>query len=532
MTPLPFAPPVAPMLAKPGGSSVPDPDSVGGGLLYEPKWDGFRIIIFRQESSAVLQPRRADDLAYAFPDVVAEALRQLPPGTVVDGELVSAHDGRLWFEELGMRLRPRSEAGGWKIAELAGQYPASFVAFDVLAVSGSDLRSSPNRERRAALEALSQHWEPPFYRSPAITDPELARRWFDVFEGAGLDGVIARPLDAPYQPGKRTLLKVKHARTADVVVAGWRPHKSPGPDGSPVVGSLLLGLFDDHGRLHHVGVASSFSAARRAALVAELAAYADPDPEEHPWRQWLAAAESPSQRVPGAPSRWSGGKDLSWVPLQARLVAEVGYDHMEGDRFRHVASFKRWRPDREPASCTYEQLDRPLRFDLDRILAPGLPADVAAVVFEVVDAGSAAARAVLQAYFDEIGRSIPGGFDPGAAPDPAQDYNQPNGCFLLVADGPQTVGCGGITFRDEGTAEIKRMWIRPDFRGRGIAGRLLRRLEDAAQQAGRSRIVLDTNASLAPALALYRSAGYRAVPAYNHNPYADRWFAKDLDPLR
>lgn len=369
MTDIPFEPGLKPMLAKPVGASVPAPESVPGGLFFEPKWDGFRILIYRFADRVVLQPRRAGDLGYAFPEVVAQAMEQLPPGTVVDGELVSAHDGRLWFEELGLRLRPRSEAGGWKIAELAEQYPASFVAFDVLAVTGTDLRSTPNEGRRQALEALSSSWRAPFYLSPATRDHGLAQRWFEQFEGAGLDGVIARPRDAPYQPDKRTLLKVKHARTADVVVAGWRPYKKPGPDGQPVVGSLLLGLYDNSGRLQHVGVASSFSAKRRSELVGELEPYADPDPQRHPWHSRLATADaSPGARVPGAPSRWSGGKDLSWIPLRADLVAEVGYDHMEGSRFRHVASFQRWRPDRDPASCTYEQLDRPVRFDLREIL--------------------------------------------------------------------------------------------------------------------------------------------------------------------
>lgn len=267
MATLPFDPPVAPMLAKPAGSEVPAPGTVDGGLLYEPKWDGFRALLFRGPDSVVIQPRRAGDLAYAFPEVVQAAVELLPPGTVVDGELVSAHDGRLWFEELGLRLRPRSEAGGWKIAELAEQYPASYVAFDVLADRGEDLREQPNQRRRQALEALTTDWQGPFYRSPATTDPDLAREWFRDFEGAGLDGVIARPNRASYMPGKRTLLKVKHARTADVVVAGWRPHKQPGPDGQPVVGSLLLGLYDGAGSLHHVGVAASFAAKRRAALV-------------------------------------------------------------------------------------------------------------------------------------------------------------------------------------------------------------------------------------------------------------------------
>lgn len=360
MSSLPFRAPVPPMLAKPIGDRVPET----GGLLFEPKWDGFRALLFRDDDAVVIQPRRAADLAYAFPEVVAAAMTFLPPGTVVDGELVSAHDGRLWFEELGMRLRPRSEAGGWKIAELAERYPASFVAFDVLAVAGHDVRDQPNRQRRAVLERLTAQWRGPFHCSPATMDPALATHWFEVFEGAGLDGVIARPIDAVYEPGKRTLLKVKHARTADVVVAGWRPYR-----GSDLaVGSLMLGLFDDAGILHHVGVASSFTARRRVELVGELAPYADPDRGQHPWGQWLTSTATPSQRVPGAVSRWSGGKDLSWTPLRAALVCEVGYDHMEGPRFRHVASFKRWRPDRDPSSCTYAQLDRPVRFDLAQVL--------------------------------------------------------------------------------------------------------------------------------------------------------------------
>ena len=366
MSALPFGPPVPHMLAKPVGDAVPPPDSVPGGLFYEPKWDGFRALVFRDTDSVVLQPRRAEDLAYAFPEIVEQALAQLPPGTVVDGELVSLHDGRLWFEELGMRLRPRSEAGGWKIAELREQYPASLVAFDLLAVDGQDLRDRPNAERRAALDELSSTWKAPFFVSPATSDPDEARGWFKLFEGAGLDGVIARPAAAPYEPGKRTLFKVKHVRTADVVVAGWRPYKNLGSHGRPVVGSLVLGLFDEEGGLHHVGVASSFTEKRRRELVDELAPYAESDVSGHPWGQWLAA--SPAPRTPGMVSRWSGGKDLSWAPLRVELVAEVGYDHMEGDRFRHVASFKRWRPDRDPGSCTFAQLDRPVRFDLGQVL--------------------------------------------------------------------------------------------------------------------------------------------------------------------
>lgn len=351
------------MLAKPAGEVFPTSKN----MLYQPKWDGFRIIVFSSGDEVVLQPRRADDLAYAFPEVVAAVRDQIPSGTVLDGELVSAHDGQLWFEELGMRLRPRSEEGGWKIAELAEEYPASLVAFDLLAVRGRDLREQPDAQRQAALTELAQGWTAPVYRSPLTRDRDLAQRWFEQFEGAGLDGVIARPGDQEYLPGKRALLKVKHKRTADVVVAGWREHKNPGPDGEPVVGSLLLGLYDESGRLHQVGVASSFTAKRRRELVNEISSHAQAPSQAHPWTG-ESASDHELTRVPGAVSRWTGNKDLSWHPLRPELVAEVGYDHMQGDRFRHVASFKRWRPDRDASSCTYEQLDRPVRFDLDEVL--------------------------------------------------------------------------------------------------------------------------------------------------------------------
>ncbi|MEZ5116986.1 MAG: ATP-dependent DNA ligase [Candidatus Nanopelagicales bacterium] len=365
---LPVLPPVSPMLAKPTGARVPAPDSVAGGLAYEPKWDGFRCVLFRDGDDVVVQGRSGDDLAYAFPEMVDAARRLLPERVVLDGELVVVVDDRLSFESLTKRIRPRKEAGGWKIAELAEQWPTSYVAFDLLADDDTDLRERAYADRRDRLEQLLHTVPAPFHLTPVTRDPDEARRWFEVFEGAGLDGVIAKPLADPYREGVRALLKVKHARTADVVVAGWRAHKQPGPDGQPVVGSLLLGLYDDAGRLHHVGVASSFTAARRADLVDELAAYALDDLSEHPWSEWADAQAHASGRMPGAVSRWTGGKDLSWTPLRPDLVAEVGYDHLEGDRFRHVAQWKRWRPDRDPLSCTYDQLERPVRFDLASIL--------------------------------------------------------------------------------------------------------------------------------------------------------------------
>lgn len=394
---LPFPPPIPQMLAKSVGEGVPAPDSVPGGLRYDPKWDGFRVLIFHdttdEGSSVVLQgrystrSRSAKDLAYAFPEVVSAVTQLVPPGSVVDGELVIARNGRLHFDDLGMRLRPRSEEGGWKIRELSQDFPASVVAFDLLAVGGQDFRGLADRERRSALEGLLDGVPAPIHLSPTTTDQDTAREWFHLFEGAGLDGVIARSLASAYMEGKRTLLKVKHKRSADVVVAGWRPHKNPGPDGQPVVGSLLLGLYDNDGQLHHVGVASSFTAERRIGLLQEIAPVALDDPSDHPWAEWArqeqlgSASPSPTrppaagpaaQRMPGAPSRWSGGKDLSWIPLRPDLVAEVGYDHMQGNRFRHVAHFQRWRPDRSSDTCAYAQLDRPVRFDLDDVLSGGL----------------------------------------------------------------------------------------------------------------------------------------------------------------
>ena len=362
---LPVLPPIAPMLAKPLGDQIPDitPDRQ---LLFEPKWDGFRCLIFRDADDVFVQSRSGEDLAYAFPEIVAAAREVLPPRVVLDGELVIAREGRLWFELLGQRIRPRSEAGGWKIRELSEQYPTSYVAFDVLALGDQDLMPQPQWDRRQVLESVPLSGR--FHLTPMTQDPDVAREWFRAFEGAGLDGVMAKPTDLPYAPGKRQLFKIKHVRTADVVVAGWRAHKNPGPDGGPVIGSLLMGLYDDAGVLHNVGVAASFSAKRRAELVAELAPLAVGPDEPHPWR-W--SESDAAGRQPGMQSRWSGGKDLSFQLLRPELVAEVGYDHMEGTRFRHVAKLVRFRADREPASCTFEQLEVPVRYELDDVV-PGL----------------------------------------------------------------------------------------------------------------------------------------------------------------
>jgi len=347
---------IAPMLAKAVGDKVPD----GPGLLYEPKWDGFRCIVFRGET-VVLQSRKEEDFSYLFPEVVA-ACERLPAGTTLDGELVIVGESGLEFDLLSNRIRPRSEAGGWKITSLSEATPAQFVAFDCLEFGGDDISQQPFADRRRVLEGIDL--PAGMHLTPITDDPQVARDWFSLFEGAGLDGVVCKPADAQYTPGKRTMLKVKHVRTADVVVAGWRPYKNAAPDGSAMVGALLLGLYDEDGMLHNVGAAGSFTREVRMALAKELAAIEIGPDDDHPWK-W----GGDGQRVPGMVSRWSGKKDMGFRPLQPILVAEVKYDHMQGDRFRHVASFVRWRPDREPISCTYEQLDRPVRFDVAAVLA-------------------------------------------------------------------------------------------------------------------------------------------------------------------
>jgi ATP-dependent DNA ligase len=352
---LPLAPPIEPMLAKPV-ANLP----VAEQMSYEPKWDGYRCVIFRDGDEVELASRGGKTLTRYFPEVIDQVLAQLPPRIVVDGELVVIRQqngtSRLDFDLLGQRIHPAAS----RVRLLAEQAPASFVAFDLLALGDEALLDEPFGIRRARLADTLASVAAPMHLTPVTTDADTARRWFDIFEGAGLDGVIAKPADLRYEPGKRLMFKVKHARTADVVVAGFRWHKS-----GPVVGSLLLGLYDDAGTLHHVGVSASFTAARRAELVTELAPLRIA-PADHPWS---AGGEASGQRVPGAPSRWSGGKNLEWQPLRPELVAEVAYDAMEGDRFRHTARFQRWRPDREPSSCRYDQLDRPVRFDVDRVLA-------------------------------------------------------------------------------------------------------------------------------------------------------------------
>ncbi len=357
---LPFDPPLEPMLAKAAGG-LPD----GDGWLFEPKWDGFRAIVFRDGDEVFTQSRDLKPLDRYFPELAAPFLAQLPERCVLDGEVVIARNGALDFEALLLRIHPAAS----RVRMLAAEAPASFVAWDLLALGDDDLRSVPQGERRARLEVALGKATPPVYLTPATTDRALAADWFDRFEGAGLDGVVAKRLDGAYLPGKRAMVKVKHERTADCVVAGFRWHKNgPGTH----VGSLLLGLFDDAGTLHHVGITSSFTWDRRAALVAELAPLREGALEGHPWAEWAewaatGAADASGQRLPGATSRWNRGKDLSWEPLRTERAVEVAYDHLQGDRFRHGTTFRRWRPEKRPADCRYDQLETTAPFELARI---------------------------------------------------------------------------------------------------------------------------------------------------------------------
>lgn len=361
---LPVMPPVQPMLAK-SVAGVPDPAKHGSGLLYEPKWDGFRCIVFRDGDEVELTSRNTKPLTRYFPEVVEAVKEQLPERCVLDGELFVAVGDRLEFEVLQERIHPAAS----RVTMLSETTPAGFVAFDLLALGEESYAERPFAERRAALEEALAHLvggRGPCHLTRATTDPVEAEGWFTQFEGAGLDGVVAKPLDAAYVQNGRTMLKVKHERTADVVVAGYREHKTSTPE-RPLLGSLLLGLYDADGSLQHIGVSASFTEKRRAELLEELQPLVCP-PEEHPWGAWSDLIANPD-RVPGTQSRWSVGKDLSFTPLRPERVLEVKYDHMEGRRFRHTAHFKRWRPDRDPTSCGYDQLDEPVRYDLAEVLS-------------------------------------------------------------------------------------------------------------------------------------------------------------------
>jgi ATP-dependent DNA ligase len=346
---LPVTPPVSPMLAK-LVRELPEQ----AGLFYEPKWDGFRCIVFRDGGDVVLGSRNEKPLDRYFPELRQSLLANLPNRCVLDGEIVIAGPSGLDFDTLSQRIHPAAS----RVALLAQTTPASFVAFDLLAVGDRSLLDEPFTVRRSALEEALGNADPPIHLTPATTNPQVARDWFSRFEGAGLDGVVAKAGDLHYQQGKRVMMKVKHERTADCVVGGFREHKDGG------VGSLLLGLFDEEGVLHHVGVASGFSVSRRAEFVDELAPLKSEATAGHPW---MEADGDPEQRIPGGQSRWSAGKDLSWTPLRPERVAEVSYDHLQGDRFRHGTSFKRWRTDRTPQSCTYAQLDTPLPAELAEV---------------------------------------------------------------------------------------------------------------------------------------------------------------------
>jgi ATP-dependent DNA ligase len=349
------------MLAKPA-PSLPD----GEGWLYEPKWDGFRAIVFRDGPEVLTQSRDLKPLDRYFPELGEPFRRWLPDRCVVDGEIVISRDGRLDFDALLIRIHPAES----RVRLLAAESPASFVAWDLLALGDEDLRATPQGERRLRLEAALAGARAPIHLTPATHDRAVAADWFDRFEGAGLDGVIAKRIEAPYQPGKRAMLKIKHERTADCVVAGFRWHKN-GPGSH--VGSLLLGLYDEGGTLHHVGVTSSFSWVERARLLRELEPLRTNALDGHPWSgwaEWAAQLEAAGQRVPGATSRWNRGKDLSWEPLRPERVAEVAYDHLQGDRFRHATTFRRWRPDRTPADCRYDQLEETPPFEIGRIFGP------------------------------------------------------------------------------------------------------------------------------------------------------------------
>ena len=355
---LPFAPPLVPMLSH-AAEALPG----GEGWQFEPKWDGFRTLVFRDGDEILLQSRDEKPMNRYFPELLSPLAAALPQRCVFDGEVVIAGQGGLDFEALLLRIHPAAS----RVKLLAEQTPASYVAWDLLALGDEDLREAPLSARRERLEQALARAAPPVHLSPATRDRKLAEDWFRRFEGAGLDGVMAKRLDAPYRAGERTMIKVKHKRTADCVVAGFRWHKK---GAGTMVGSLLLGLYDDEDVLHHVGVTAAFPDAMRRQLVEELQLLRQNALEGHPWRGWAEAQEEASekgQRLPGATSRWNRGKDLSWEPLRPERVCEVSYDHMQGTRFRHAAQFVRWRPDKPPEECRYDQLEVTPAYELERV---------------------------------------------------------------------------------------------------------------------------------------------------------------------
>jgi ATP-dependent DNA ligase len=359
---LPVNPPILPMLAK-RVSALPE----GTGWIFEPKWDGFRVLVFRDDGELMLQSRDEKPLNRYFPELIQPLQAQLPRRCVLDGEVVIVKDGCLDFEALQLRIHPAAS----RVTLLAQEIPASLVFWDLLCEGDRDLRAAPFSERRKELQGLLANTTPPVHLTPATLDRSTASDWFRRFEGAGLDGVMAKPASGVYESNKRVMFKVKHERECDCVVAGFRWKK--GGNGT-LVGSLLLGLFDDDGSLQHVGVAASFTEKKRRELVEFLAPYRDGALAEHPWKAWAglgADSDTLAQRMPGGKSRWSQGKDLSWEPLRPELVVEVAYDHMQGKRFRHTAHFRRWRTDKKPRDCSYAQLEVVAPHELSQIFATG-----------------------------------------------------------------------------------------------------------------------------------------------------------------
>lgn len=351
-------PPIEPMLAK-----VADEIPQGEGFIFEPKWDGFRAIVFRSGDEVHIQSRDLRPLNRYFPELETALAKALPKGCVIDGEIFVVTGSGLDFDALQQRLHPAAS----RVAKLAKETPSAFVAFDLLAAGGRSIMQLPQADRRVRLERLLGQVAKPVYLTPATRDRAVASQWLEQFEGAGLDGVMAKPEGAPYQPGKRTMLKIKHVRSADCVVAGFRWYR----DTQDMAGSLLLGLYDDAGVLHHVGVTSAFTAAMRRQLAGELAPLRKDALANHPWRDWASVGDDTATRMPGAQSRWSAGKDLSWEAVRPERVCEVKYDHLQGDRFRHAAIFLRWRPDKPPADCRYDQLAVVTPFELEKVLRSG-----------------------------------------------------------------------------------------------------------------------------------------------------------------
>ena len=346
------------MLAK-----LTDGIPAGPGWQYEPKWDGFRALVFRDGPEIYIQSRDLKPLDRYFPELPPALRAALPERCILDGEVVITGPHGLDFDSLLLRIHPAAS----RVNLLAAQKPASFVAWDLLALDDTDLRGVPQGDRRALLEKALADAPPPVHLTPATSDPALAADWFNRFEGAGLDGVVAKRISEPYMPGKRGWAKIKHARTADCVVAGFRWHKN-GP--GTLVGSLLLGLFDDAGKLNSVGITASFTNEKRRELVEELAPLREGALDGHPWAEWAeweAEARAGGQRMPGAQSRWNRDRDLTWEPLRIERVCEVAYDHLQGARFRHATTFQRWRPDKRPSDCRYDQLETTAPFELGEI---------------------------------------------------------------------------------------------------------------------------------------------------------------------